>query len=374
MYQIGILGGGQLGRMLLQRAISWDLSVKILDPNPKAPCATIATTFVTGALTDYQTVLDFGQDCQVISIEIENVNTQALRELQRQGKTVIPSPASVELIQDKRMQKKFYQSSGIPTAPFVLIENKAALSQYLDKLPAVNKLGREGYDGRGVQILRSEADLKKGFDAPGLLEDLADIRKEVAVMIARKPEGEVKTYPPTEVVYHAEHNLVDYLLAPAQIPDSVAKRADAIARKVVEEMDFVGLLAVELFWTNQDEIWVNEVAPRPHNSGHHSIEACPTSQFEQLLRVLMGVKLGETSQKQLAAMVNVLGEAGHTGEAQIEGLEKLLAMPQAFLHLYGKKMTKPFRKMGHITILGGSLAELTTKIEAVKKVVKVVAK
>lgn len=373
-YAIGILGGGQLGRMLLQEAISWDVPIKVLDPNPEAPCAAIATEFVLGALTDYQTVLDFGQNCQTISIEIENVNTEALEALEKQGKTVIPSPRTIRLIQDKRTQKQFYREHQIPTADFVLLEGKEELKQHLSRLPAVQKLGKEGYDGRGVQILRHENELNKGFEAPSLLEELADIQAEIAIMLARTPEGKIVTYPATEVVYHPEHNLVDYLLAPATIPAQVAARADGIARQVAEKMDFVGLLAVEMFWTKQDEIWVNEVAPRPHNSGHHSIEACKTSQYAQLLRILLGIAPGETRQTHTAMMVNLLGAEGHTGEASVQGWKALLEQPDTFPHLYGKKMTKPFRKMGHVTLIGDDIEALHERRRWITENVSVIAR
>lgn len=359
--------------MLLQEAISWDVAIKVLDPNPEAPCATFAHAFVTGSLTDYDTVLQFGQDCDVISIEIENVNTEALEALEKQGKTVIPSPRTIRLIQDKRTQKQFYRAHAIPTADFVLIENQDELRQHTERLPAVQKLGREGYDGRGVQVLQTPEEFGKGFDAPSLLEELADIRAEIAVMLARTPAGEVVSYPPTEVIYHPEHNLVDYLLAPARIPERVAQRADTIARQLVEKMDFVGLLAVELFWTNDDEIWVNEVAPRPHNSGHHTIEACITSQYEQLLRVLLGVPLGATTQRQPALMLNLLGAPHQTGTAKVEGWQEALAEPNVFLHLYGKKQTKPFRKMGHVTLLDDDLGVLYARKDRLEKKLRVVA-
>ncbi len=374
-YNIGILGGGQLGRLMLAQALGWPITSKVLDPETEAPAARLATQFVQGSLTDYQTVLDFGQDCQCLTIEIENVNVAALQALEAQGKTVIPSPRTIALIQDKCLQKQFYHQSGIPTADFVLLSDKTDLQKHLHRLPAVQKLAREGYDGRGVQILRTADELDKAFDAPSILEALADIRAEVAVLVARNTRGEVVSYPATEVVYHPEHNLVDYLLAPARIPEAVAARADALARRVAETMDFVGLLAVELFWTTDDQLWVNEVAPRPHNSGHHTIEANATSQYAQLLRVLLDLPLGSTDTLSIAAMVNLLGAEGHTGTPHIVGWEQAMQQYEGIhCHLYGKKITKPFRKMGHLTLLASSYEALYQRIAYVQSTIKVLSR
>lgn len=371
-FTLGILGGGQLGRMLLQSGIDLNLTFHVLDPDPQAPCSKLAD-FTCGKLTDYQTVFDFGQACDLITIEIENVNTQALADLAKAGKKVFPQPKIIELIQDKRKQKKFFESHGIPTAEFILVENQRDLINHKSFLPAVNKLGREGYDGRGVQMLRTEKDLPKAFDAPGLLEKLIDFDKEISVIVSRNSKGEVASFPAVEMVFHAEANLVEYLFSPAQIEEPVAIQADQIARKVIERLEMVGLLAVEMFVTKDGQVLVNEVAPRPHNSGHQTIEANKTSQYEQHLRAILNLSPGSTTIISPSAMVNLLGEEGYTGLATYEGLEDVLQLEGAHVHLYGKKITKPFRKMGHVTIVDPDLESLKKKTNFVKHTLKVKA-
>jgi 5-(carboxyamino)imidazole ribonucleotide synthase len=370
--KIGILGGGQLGRMLIQAGLDLNLNFRVLDPDPQAPCSGIAP-FTTGKLTDYDTVMAFGEKCDLITIEIENVNTAALRILQQQGKRVYPQPQVIELIQDKRTQKEFYRKHGIPTADFILTENRAAVIANKNFLPAVNKLGKEGYDGRGVQILRTEADLSKAFDAPGFLEKLVLFEKEISVIIARNERGEVKAFPPVEMAFHPEHNLVEFLFSPATISPDVEKRATAIAKQVIESLDMIGLLAVEMFVLADGSVLVNEVAPRPHNSGHQTIEGNVTSQYHQHLYSILNLPLGNTAIKMPSAMVNLLGEAGYTGPAQCEGLEQVLALGGVNVHLYGKALTKPFRKMGHVTIVDADLKRLREKATFVKDTLKIVA-
>lgn len=371
--KIGVLGGGQLGRMLLQAAIDYNLELHMLDPDPQAPCHQLATSFTQGSLTDYNTVLAWGKPFDVITIEIENVNVEALKALEQMGKKIYPQPEVIALIQDKRTQKQFYQERGIPTAPFVLTENKEDVEKHPDFLPAVHKLGREGYDGRGVQMLRSQADLPKAFEKPGLLEQLVDFEKEIAVIVARSSNGEVKAFPAVEMVFHPEHNLVEFLFAPARLHQPLAQKAEEIALKVAQELEIVGLLAVEMFVTKEGEVLVNEVAPRPHNSGHQTIEANYTSQYEQHLRAILGLPLGDTDCKLPSAMVNLLGEAGHSGPARYEGLEQVLELSGVRVHLYGKKITKPFRKMGHVTIVDSSHERLQEKARFVKDTLKVIA-
>lgn len=371
-FTVGILGGGQLGRMLVQAGIDLNITFRILDPDAQAPCHQLAP-FTNGKLTDYETVMKFGEGCDVITIEIENVNTAALKDLQRKGKKIFPQPEVIELIQDKRTQKKFYNDRAIPTAPFVLTQNREDTQRHVSLLPAVNKLGKEGYDGRGVQIIRSEAELSNAFDAPGLLEKLIDFDREIAVIVARNERGEVTTFPAVEMMFHPTANLVEYLFAPAGISGVVAAEADAIARKVVKELDMVGLLAVEMFVDKNGRVLVNEVAPRPHNSGHHTIEANITSQYEQHLRAILGLPLGSTNALQPSAMVNLLGEPGYTGPAVYEGLDAVLQTPGVHVHLYGKKLTKPFRKMGHVTITDNDLETVKKKANFVKQTLKVKA-
>src|SRR5260221_1255136 len=369
-FKLGILGGGQLGRMLIQSGMDWNINFSILDPDPSSPCNSIAE-FKVGKLTDYQTVMDFGQSCDLINIEIENVNVSALKELAKQGKKVFPQPEVIELIQDKRKQKLFYRKNGIPTADFVITESKQEVVAQKSFLPAVNKLGREGYDGRGVQILRSEKDLEKAFDSPSLLEKLIDFEKEISVIVARNEHGDVQTFPTVEMVFHPEANLVEYLFAPAGVSDAVAREAESIAKKIINNLKMVGLLAVEMFVTKDQKVLVNEIAPRPHNSCHPTIEANTTSQYHQHLRSILNLPLGDTSLIHPSAMVNLLGEEGFSGPAKYNGLEEVLRLPGVYVHLYGKKLTKPFRKMGHVTIVDDDIRSLKKKTNFVKQTLKV---
>ena len=371
--KIGVLGGGQLGRMMIQSAINYNLDISILDPDENAPCAHLVKNFSVGKLTDEEGVYEWGRHFDLITIEIENVSVAALKRLQSEGIRVFPQPEIIELIQDKRKQKTFYKANRIPTSDFVLTENAADVANYSDMLPAVNKLGTEGYDGRGVQVIRTEGDLNKAFDKPGLLENLVDFEKELSVVVARNEQGEIACFPVVELSYHPEQNLVEFLFAPAQISREVEKKAYNLAEDVIEKLDMVGLLAVEMFLTKDGNLLVNEVAPRTHNSGHHTIEANRTSQFEQHLRAILSMPLGSTELVSPAAMVNLLGEDGHTGNAQYEGMEECMAMKGVYVHLYGKKLTKPFRKMGHVTITDESIESLKIKARQVKETLKVKA-
>ncbi|MCS4435644.1 5-(carboxyamino)imidazole ribonucleotide synthase [Aquiflexum gelatinilyticum] len=370
---LGILGGGQLGRMVIQSAISYNIDIHILDPDPNAPCKSICQKFVNGSLNDFDTVYAFGQECDIITIEIENVNTEALQKLVDEGKDVFPQPHIIKMIQDKRLQKQFYKEKGIPTADFILTEDKADVIRNASFLPAVNKLGREGYDGRGVQILREKSDLERAFEAPGLLEKLIDFEKEIAVIVAKNPNGETKAFPVVECAFHPTANLVEFLFSPAQVSDDIEQKAQQIAIQVIEELGMIGILAVEMFVTKSGEILVNEIAPRPHNSGHHTIEANFTSQFEQHFRAVMGMPLGNTDTRCPAAMVNLLGEEGYTGDAYVEGMDEALSQKGVYVHLYGKKTTKPFRKMGHVTILDNEVEKLKKRALHIKEMIKVKA-
>ena len=375
--KIGILGGGQLGLMLIQAGIDWNLVIHCLDPDPEASCKNLCTHFTVGSLTDYDTVYQFGQGVDVLTIEIERVNVEALEALEREGKQVYPQPHVIRQIQDKRTQKQFYRDHNLPTADFALTENRAdvarLVAQQPDLLPAFHKLGRDGYDGRGVQRIATVADTDKAFDAPGVLEKAVDFEKELAVIVARNANGEVRTFPTVEMVFHPELNLVEYLFAPAAISDSIDEQAQTTARQVADAYDIIGLLAVELFLDRQGNVLINEVAPRPHNSGHHTIRANRTSQFEQHWRAILNLPLGDTTAHSPAAMVNLLGEPGHTGPAHYKGLDSLLAMPGVSPFFYGKAQTRPGRKMGHITILDSSLESLRAKAEVVKENIQVVA-
>ena len=371
--KLGVLGGGQLGRMMIQSAIDFNLDIRVLDPDPNAPCSHLVENFSVGKLTDENTVYDFGKECDLITIEIENVNTNALKRLQREGKKVYPEPEVIELIKDKRTQKTFYEENGIPTAQFLLTENLEDLKSNSNFLPAVHKLGKEGYDGRGVVILREEADLQKGFDKPSVLEKLVPFEKELSVIVAKNPSGEIVTFPVVELSFHPEHNLVEFLFSPALISQEIEEKAQALAKDVINKLNMTGLLAVEMFLTKEGEVLVNEVAPRTHNSGHHTIEANVTSQFEQHLRAILDLPLGSTDILRPAAMVNLLGEDGFTGNAKYVGMEEIMAMDDVHIHLYGKKITKPFRKMGHVTVCTNDAAKLEEKTRIIKKTLRIVA-
>jgi len=365
-FKLGVLGGGQLGRMLIQSAIDFNIDVNVLDPDPNAACKNIATTFQSGSLTDFDTVYQFGKSCDLITIEIENVNTEALIKLQTEGKKIYPQPEVIQLIQNKLHQKQFYKDNGIPTSPFKATPNREEVQKQKDFLPFVNKLETEGYDGRGVQIIKTEADLIKAFEQRSFVENLIDFDKEIAVIVARNESGQIETFPAVEMVFHPEKNLVEYLFSPALISEEVESKALSIAKTIIKKLDMVGLLAVEMFVTKDGDVLVNEVAPRTHNSGHQTIEGNITSQFEQHLRAILNMPLGDTKIVIPTAMVNLLGQDGHTGLAIYNGLDKVLETEGVHLHLYGKKITKPFRKMGHVTITDNSLDGLKEKVKFVK--------
>jgi 5-(carboxyamino)imidazole ribonucleotide synthase len=348
--KLGILGGGQLGRMFIQEAIGLNVCVHVLDPAENAPCAAIANVFVQGDFADYDTVLNFGKAIDVLTIEIEHVNIEALEELERRGKLVFPRPAALRTIKDKGLQKLFYAAHNIPTAPFVLVENKTEAAMHVSAGPFMQKLRTGGYDGKGVTPFRNEADLEHAFDAPSVLEQMVHFEKELAVIVARNASGELRVFPLVEMEFNSEANLVEFIFSPANVSVEVAQEAAEIAKKIVEQLDHVGLLAVELFLTKTGQLLVNEVAPRPHNSGHHTIEACYTSQYAQHMRAILNLPLGDTALRSAGVMINLLGEKGFTGTAKYEGLEEVLSTQGAYVHLYGKEETKPFRKMGHITI------------------------
>lgn len=373
-FKLGILGGGQLGRMLIRSCVNFNISTSVIDPDSNAPCAGFCNEFRKGALTDFETVYNFGKTVDLLTIEIENVNIEALERLEKEGLPVYPQPSVIKIIQDKRIQKQFYLDNNIPTADFVLTDNIEDVKKNIDFLPAFQKLGKGGYDGGGVQRLNTEADLDKAFNAPSLLEKAIPFEKEIAVIAARNSKGEVAIYPAVEMVFHDEFNMVDYLLAPARLNDDIEEKATKIATDVVEKLGIVGILAVEMFVTKEGEVLVNEVAPRPHNSGHQTINASYTSQYEQHLRAIFNLPLGSTFTKKPSAMVNLLGEEGHTGMAVYEGLEDILKVDGVNLMLYGKKVTKPHRKMGHVTIIGDDYRSLIEKVELVKNTIKVISK
>jgi len=371
--RLGILGGGQLGRMLLQAGIDLNLYTLILDPDPDAPCKHLCQEFYQGSFADYDTVYQFGKKCDVLTIEIEHVNTAALFQLQAEGVQVYPQPEAIQIIQDKGLQKQFYQEKTISSADFLLVQNQAEVKEKTAFLPAFQKLRKSGYDGRGVVRLANAEAIEKGFDAPSVLEKYVDFEKELAVICARNISGEITCFPVVELSFHPEHNLVDYLFSPAAISPETEQAARELAHKVISSFNLVGLLAVEMFLTRNGELLVNEVAPRPHNSGHHTYKANYTSQFEQHLRAILDLPLGDTGLHSAAVMLNLLGEAGFSGEAVYEGADAALAVPGVSIHLYGKKYTRPFRKMGHLTITAATVTEACEKADQLKNTVKVKA-
>jgi 5-(carboxyamino)imidazole ribonucleotide synthase len=371
--KIGVLGGGQLGRMLIQEAVNWNLHVSILDPDANAPCKDIATHFVQGKLTDFDTVYEFGKKTDLLTIEIEHVNVEAMEKLESEGVEVYPQPRVLRLIQDKGLQKLFYSENKIPTADYVLVQNKAEIAAHAGGFPFMQKLRKGGYDGKGVTPLKDPAKLDKAFDAPSVLEKFVDFKKEISVIVSRNTKGEVKSYPVVDILFNPEANLVEFLFSPADVPAKVEEEAQRIARAIAEKLEIVGVLAVEMFLTKNDEVLVNEIAPRPHNSGHQTIEGNYTSQYEQHLRAILGFPLGSTAIVEPSVMVNLLGEKGFEGEAKYEGMEAMLAMEGVYVHLYGKMITKPFRKMGHVTVLAKTLGEAMKKAYFVKEKLKVKA-
>jgi 5-(carboxyamino)imidazole ribonucleotide synthase len=371
-YKIGILGGGQLGRMLIQNAVNYNLNIFVLDPDTNAPCKGISN-FTKGSITDYDTVYKFGKDKDVITIEIENVNIEALKQLEKEGKKVYPQPDVIELIQDKGLQKMFYQRNNIPTADFFVTENKKQISKYADFFPFFQKLRKGGYDGKGVTKLVNPDNLEKAFNEPSVLERLVDFDKELSVIVARNSDGECKCFPVVECEFNPQANLVEFLFSPASIKKNIEKEAVSIAIQVAEKLNIVGLLAVELFLTKDGKVLVNEIAPRPHNSGHHTIEANVVSQFEQHWRAILNLPLGDTSIIKPGVMINLLGEMGYEGPAKYEGMEDVMKFGGVYIHLYGKVNTKPYRKMGHVTIVDDDLVKAKQKAKTVKQLLKVVA-
>ena len=359
-FKLGKLGGGQLGRMMIQEAISYNIPIYNLDGDANAPCKDICNGFTHGSITDFDTVYAFGQDKDIITVEIENVSIEALEKLESEGKKVFPQPRVLRTIRDKGIQKQFYIDNNIPTAPFVFVENQEELKNHLDFIPGANKVRTGGYDGKGVQIIRTEADIAKGFDAPSIIEKLIPFEKELAVIVARSESGQVITYPTVECEFNPEANLVEFLFAPAAITPEIDQKAQALAHEVISKLDMVGILAVEMFLLADGTILVNEIAPRPHNSGHHTIECNLTSQFEQHLRAILDLPLGATDIIAPGVMINLLGAEGYEGSAYYEGLEKAMSEKGVYVHLYGKEITKSFRKMGHITITKDNLEDAKT--------------
>lgn len=370
--KLGILGGGQLGKMLLQKAADYNIECYVLDPSSDAPAKAYAHHFTQGDFNDFDTVYSFGKNVDVLTIEIEHVNVDALVKLEQEGVQVYPQPSIIKTVQDKGLQKQFYQKNKIPTSAFKLVENKNEIES--STFPVIQKLRKFGYDGRGVQKLSNASDTSLAFSKPSIIEELVDIDKELSVVVARNTKGEIQHYNPVELVFNDSANLLDYLISPANITDEISNQAVALARQVIKSFEMVGILAVELFLTKSGELLVNEIAPRPHNSGHQSIEANFTSQYDQHLRCIFGLNLGDTNMYCPSVMLNLLGEADHTGEANYIGLNEAMKHSGVHVHLYGKKHTKPFRKMGHVTITNKDLNEAMKIADELKNTIKIISK
>ncbi|WGU69987.1 5-(carboxyamino)imidazole ribonucleotide synthase [Capnocytophaga canimorsus] len=376
-FTLGILGGGQLGKMLLTETRKFDIATKVMDAATDAPARFATNEFVRGDLLDYDAVYHFGKGVDVLTFEIENVNVATLEQLEREGVKVYPTPQSLNIIQNKASQKLFYEQYQIPTAPFQVFEDLNQLKQATEKgevtFPFVWKSARFGYDGNGVKIVRCLADLQQLPQGQCLAETMVSFKNELAVIVVRSPKGEMKTYPVVEMEFHPEANQVEYVICPARIPDEIAQKAQAVALQVADAFNSVGLLAVEMFQTQNDEILVNEVAPRPHNSGHYSIEASYTNQFEQHLRAILNLPLGATESKVAGVMVNLVGEEGFQGDVVYENIEQIMAMQGVTPHIYGKRQTRPFRKMGHVTIVNPNLSKAREIAQEVKQTIRVVS-
>lgn len=373
MQKIGILGGGQLGRMLLQAAANYVVETYVLENDEHCPAAHLCHHFVKGDIRNYDDVLNFGKGLDAITIEIESVNVDALEALEKQGVRVYPRPSAIRTIKNKITQKEFYRDNEIPSPEFIITNNRAELLQQERFLPAVHKLGEGGYDGKGVEVIRSKDKLDNGFDRPAVLEKMVDIQKEIAIIVAKNDAGQLAVFPATEMLFDQRLNLLDFQVSPARIDEKILWKAEAMAQKVVEKLGSSGLFAIELFIDMQNNVWVNETAPRAHNSGHHTIEANYCSQYDMLWRIMLQYPLGNTKPIIPSSIVNIIGAEGYTGEAVYEGLDEVLKMDNVFVHLYGKTQTKPGRKMGHVTILSTEPQELIFKANKIKHTLRVIS-
>ena len=377
-HKVGILGGGQLGKMLLYTTRKFDIQTYVLDPNPEAPSKIACDAFFVGDLMDYETVFEFGKKVDTLTIEIENVNVSALRALENEGVNVYPAADTLAIIQNKAKQKLFYSEHGLPTASFTRYTNSEELTTAIENeaqtLPFVWKSAQFGYDGKGVKVIRTLSDMKALPNVECIAEDLVPFKKELAVTVARSPQGEIRAYPVVEMEFHPEANQVEYVLCPARISNAIEKKAERVALNTAAAFKHVGLLAVELFLTLDDNILINEVAPRPHNSGHQTIEASYTSQFEQHIRAVLNLPLGETRNKVSGVMVNLVGAEGYNGAVVYQNIEKILELEGVTPHIYGKKETRPFRKMGHVTIVHSEIDKAREIAQQVKETIKVISK
>lgn len=372
-FRLGILGGGQLGRMLIQEAINLNISTAVMDPDAMSPCRHLTGLFFHGDFRSEQQVLEFGRQVNMLTVEIEHVNVNALFRLEAEGIPVYPQPRVLQMVQDKGLQKEFFRANGIPTSDFVLVSNAGALKSHSAMFPAVQKLRTSGYDGRGVVKLKSVNDLSNAFDAPSVLEKEVNFLTEISVIVSRNDSGEIAHFPAVDMEFNPHANLVEFLCSPARISKELSDEAIRIARNVIEKAEMTGLLAVEMFVTKDHQILVNEIAPRPHNSGHQTIEGNVTSQYAQHLRAVLDLPAGNTDIVRPAVMINLLGEDGYSGEAKYDGIEDVLSMKGTYIHLYGKKATRPFRKMGHVTVTADTLDEAIGTARKVQQTLKVIA-
>ena len=367
MQKIGILGGGQLGRMLLQAAANYPVETFVLENDNECPAAHLCHHFTRGDIKDFDAVYNFGKGLDAITIEIENVNVDALEILEAEGVKIFPKPSVLKTIKNKILQKQYYELHQIPSPKFIITNNLAELNKQEEFLPAVHKVGEGGYDGKGVQLLKTKEDFLKGFDAPSVLEKMVNIHKEIAQMVAINEKGETALYPPVEMLFNHQLNLLDFQLCPAELEQKTLWKVEAIALAVVRNFKSPGIFAIEMFVDRDGNVLVNETAPRVHNSGHHTIEAHYSSQFDMLWRIILGYPLGNTEVNMPSIMVSIIGAKGFSGDVKYEGLEEVLKIENAFVHLYGKKQTKPGRKMGHVTILSKEKQELIHQSTKIKR-------
>jgi 5-(carboxyamino)imidazole ribonucleotide synthase len=371
--KVGILGGGQLGRMLLQAAANYTVETFVLENDLECPAAHLCHHFTKGDIRDFETVYQFGKNLDALTIEIESVNIDALDKLAAEGVKIFPSPSAIRIIKNKIVQKEFYKKNEIPSSNFLITNSIEDLKKHEDFLPAVHKIGEGGYDGKGVQIIKDVNDISKGFNAPSVLEKMVNVHKEIAVIVCVHQNGSTAIYPPAEMLFDPILNLLDYQVSPARLNEKVLWKAEAIALRVAQSLQSPGLFAVELFVDQEQNVWVNETAPRVHNSGHHTIEGNYSSQYDMLWRIILNYPLGNTKPILPAAIVNLLGAPGFSGDAIYEGLEEVLKIENVFVHLYGKKETKPGRKMGHVTILSNDFQELIFQANKIKQKLKIIA-
>lgn len=373
MQRIGILGGGQLGKMLLQAAANYPVETFVMENDSECPATSLCHHFIKGDITRFDDVLNFGKNLDALTIEIESVNVEALQKLEEQGVKIFPRPSALSTIKNKILQKQFYESIQVPSPAFVITQNQDELMKHTSFFPAVHKIAMGGYDGRGVNIIKSEKEIKNGFDAPAVLEKMIDIKKELSLIVAINESGQTALYPPVEMIFDKDLNLLNYQISPAAIDEKILWKAEAIALTVVKNLKSAGIFAVEMFVDQSANVWVNETAPRVHNSGHHTIEANYSSQFDMLLRIMLGYPLGCTDHIISAAIVNLIGEENHKGSAKYDGIENALGIENVFVHIYGKKETRPGRKMGHVTILSNERQELIHTAHKIRQTFKVIS-